>query len=72
MYQRSITGHMPAINPGNGGNGARYKYCYQSTVDLDMLMDIIETVLTGSYYLRTYLLVVKIFYSYRCASKGTV
>ncbi len=38
------TGHMPAINPGNGGNGAVQSTVIQSTVDLNMLMDIIETV----------------------------
>ena len=38
------TGHMPAINPGTAGNGAVQSTVIQSTVDLNMLMDIIETV----------------------------
>jgi uncharacterized LabA/DUF88 family protein len=37
------TGHMPAINPG-GGSTIVQSTVVQSTVDLNMLMDIIETV----------------------------
>jgi uncharacterized LabA/DUF88 family protein len=38
------TGHMPAINANGNGNGIVQSTVVQSTVDLNMLMDIIETV----------------------------
>jgi uncharacterized LabA/DUF88 family protein len=39
------TGHLPAINPGSSGNSTVVQSTViQSTVDLNMLMDIIETV----------------------------
>ncbi len=39
------TGHLPAINPNNSGNNTVVQSTViQSTVDLNMLMDIIETV----------------------------
>src|SRR5438270_9424226 len=41
--QTSTTGHMPAISPG-GSNTIVQSTVVQSTVDLNMLMDIIETV----------------------------
>src|SRR3989440_759250 len=41
--QPSTTGHMPAISPG-GSNTIVQSTVVQSTVDLNMLMDIIETV----------------------------
>lgn len=41
--QAGNTGHMPAINPG-GSNTIVQSTVVQSTVDLNMLMDIIETV----------------------------
>lgn len=43
--QSGNTGHMPAINAGSSSNGAVVQSTViQSTVDLNMLMDIIETV----------------------------
>jgi uncharacterized LabA/DUF88 family protein len=41
--QTSTTGHMPAVSPG-GSNTIVQSTVVQSTVDLNMLMDIIETV----------------------------
>jgi len=40
----SASGHMPAVNASGGGNTVVQSTVIQSTVDLNMLMDIIETV----------------------------